>query len=444
MSQTHIELPRVATSTDPLVGARVLVIGNNYAPETTGIAPYTTAAAEHLAALGAAVTVVTGMPHYPQWRVDRKYRWAFLRDETVNGVNVKRGAHYVPARQNALRRGAFEVSWLPAAALQQAASEADAVIAVSPSLAALPLAWWAARRRGVRWAAVVQDLMGNAAANGGLEGAGHVASLVGSVEARMLRSADVVGVIGEGFADAVHRMGVPADRTRLLPNWAHLSPSSATRAKARQALGWREDVFSVVHTGNMGAKQGLENVVRAAAEADQRGQDVEFVLVGDGNQRAAIQAAGAGVRNLRFVDPVDEKSYPLVLAAADVLLVNERADMVEMSLPSKLTSYFAAGRPVLGAVPPTGWTATVLDASGAAARVMPEAPADLVDAVVELAADEGRRTAMGQAASAYCLSRYGAESGLARYADLVRELLVDSRAAAPVTVGRPAQVRVFH
>ena len=409
--------------TDPLTGARLLVLGVNYAPETTGIAPYTTAVAEHLAALGARVDVVTGMPHYPQWRVAAGYRAALVRRETVNGVNLRRAGHYVPAQQGALRRGAFEASWLPLGWLQAARTEADAVLAVSPSLAALPLARRAAARRGVPWAAVVQDLMGNAAARGGLRGGGRVASLVGGVESRMLRSADLVGVISEGFADAVHRMGVDPGRTRLLPNWAHVNPSSATHAEARAALGWRTDAFTVVHTGNMGAKQGLENVLWAAAEADRRNAEVEFVLVGDGNQRAALQAAGAGIRALRFVDPVDEETYPLVLAAADVLLVNERADMLEMSLPSKLTSYFASGRPVLGAVPDNGWTAAVLDASGAAVRVAPDAPAELLDAALALADDEERAMMLGKAATEYCYARYGSQAALDRYADLVRELL---------------------
>jgi len=413
----------MSATNDPIVGARVLVVGINYAPETTGIAPYTTAVAEHLASLGAEVTVVTGMPHYPQWRVAPGYRRSLLRQEDRNGVRVRRAGHYVPPRPDALRRGLFEVSWLPLGALQVARGRFDAVLAVSPSLAGLPLGRLAAGGRRVPWAAVVQDLMGNAAANGGVRGGGRVASVVTAVERRMLRSADLVGVIGEGFADAVQRMGVPADRVRLLPNWAHVTPTTATREQARTALGWPQDVFSVVHTGNMGAKQGLDNVVRAAAEADRRGSRVELVLVGDGNQRARLQQAGAGIRSLRFVDPVDADTYPLVLAAADALLVNERADMLEMSLPSKLTSYFAAGRPVLGAVPGTGWTAAVLDASGAAVRVDPEAPHQLLDAALELAEDEERCSLLGKAAAEYCHARYGSDAALGRYAELVRELL---------------------
>ncbi len=424
MSLGHAASPSVAsTSTDRLAGARVLVVGVNYAPETTGIAPYTTGMARHLASQGAEVTVVTGMPHYPQWRRAEDYRRAVVRTEQVDGVRLLRAGHYVPPRQDAIRRGLFEVSWMPTAMLQDARVRADVVVGVSPSLAALPLARWAAARRRVPWMAVVQDLMGNAAANGGVRGGGRVASVVSSVESRMLRSADLVGVIGEGFGGAVRAMGVAADRVRLLPNWAHVEPAAVTAEQARQELGWPGERTLVVHTGNMGAKQGLENVVAAAIEADRRSAPVQFVLVGDGSQRAALRAAATGVERITFVDPVDADTYPLVLAAADLLLVNERPDMLEMSLPSKLTSYLSAGRPVLAAVPESGWTAAVLEASGAAVRVAPDDAPALVDAALALAADPDGRAERAAAARRYAADRYGAEPALARYADAVRELL---------------------
>ncbi|MBD0321819.1 MAG: glycosyltransferase WbuB, partial [Aldersonia sp.] len=47
---------------------RVKIVGINYAPETTGIAPYTSGLADGLAARGHRVEVLTGQPHYPQWR----------------------------------------------------------------------------------------------------------------------------------------------------------------------------------------------------------------------------------------------------------------------------------------------------------------------------------------------------------------------------------------
>ena len=57
--------PQLETAVSPVAGKHVLVVGINYAPEPTGIAPYTTGLAEHLAQTAASVEVFTGLPHYP-------------------------------------------------------------------------------------------------------------------------------------------------------------------------------------------------------------------------------------------------------------------------------------------------------------------------------------------------------------------------------------------
>ena len=100
----------------------------------------------------------------------------------------------------------------------------------------------------------------------------------------------------------------------------------------------------------MGVKQGLENVVEAARLADsQLDNRVNFILMGDGNQRSALEIRAKGIRSLQFLDPVPDEQFQSMLADSDVLLVNERPGVEEMSVPSKLTSYFSAGVPVLAA-----------------------------------------------------------------------------------------------
>ncbi len=95
--------------------ARLRIIGINYDPETTGNAPYTTGLAEHLVASGHEVTVVTGLPHYPAWRISPGYGGRLARDEMQSGVRVRRRAHYVPATQTAARRAIYEGTFLVSA-----------------------------------------------------------------------------------------------------------------------------------------------------------------------------------------------------------------------------------------------------------------------------------------------------------------------------------------
>jgi len=89
----------------------------------------------------------------------------------------------------------------------------------------------------------------------------------------------------------------------------------------------------------LGLTQGLENLLNAACLAVESVSCLRIVLVGDGNQRATLQADAAGLTNVvTFLPPQADDTFPEVLAAPDTLLVNQRASVTDMSLPEKLTS----------------------------------------------------------------------------------------------------------
>lgn len=404
------------------VRSRILVVGMYYAPEPTGIAPYTTSMCRHFVEQGHDVTVVTGVPHYPQWKVSPGHRRPFST-EMLDGVKVMRRRHYVPTVQSAITRAFYEASWLAPALPQMLRHRPDVVLAVTPPLAALPLARTAATISRSPWGVVLQDFMGKGAAQAGTPGGARVADLVDRIERSHLSAADRVAVIGPGFRDAVVEMGVKPGRIDVVPNWTHVKPSAMTRDEARTMLGWSLDEFLVIHTGNMGYKQGLENVVAAAREADDRQAPITFLLVGDGNQRESLQQEAVGIERIRFIPPVDADEYPLVLAAADVLLVNERPGMVEMSLPSKVTSYLGAGRPVLAAIPATGGTARMLDETKAAEVIPAGNPAALVDAAVRLAGDDSARANLAERGTMHAESEFAESAALARYDAFLAKLL---------------------
>jgi glycosyltransferase involved in cell wall biosynthesis len=265
-----------------------------------------------------------------------------------------------------------------------------------------------------------------------MQGAGRMSGAAASVEGGALRAASQVAVVSEGFRAHVAAYGVPADRIRLLPNWAHIPAPSRPRDEVRRQLGWGDSTFVVLHTGNMGLKQDLGNVVEAARLLSGRA-DVRVVLMGDGNQRAALEAQGGGVPGLSFLAPVDGDLYPDVLRAADLLLVNERSTVGDMSLPSKLTSYFSTGSPVLAAVGADGSCAReVARTEGAAVRIDAEDPQRLADTILELAADPARRERMGAAAQVYADRHLGRGSASASVRSFVAALLNDVRHPVPV------------
>ncbi len=399
---------------------RLLLVSTNYAPEHTGIGPYATQIAEHWAARGHETHVLAGMPHYPAWRTDPAYAGVWRRTEIRAGVLVHRRRHTVPPRQTAVRRALFEASVLAhGLAAPPRTGRPDAVLAQLPSLAGGLLGARIAARHQVPYIPVVQDLMGAAATQSGIRGGSRAAGLAERAEAHALRRAALVGVIHETFVDRVRAMGVDPGRIRLVPNWSHVRGPALPRETTRARLGWPPGQTVVLHSGNMGLKQGLDVLIEAARQAP----EIRFVLMGDGSQRAALARLAAGVANAQFLPPAAEDDFPEVLAAADALAVTQRASVLDMSVPSKLTSYFAAARPVVAAVADGGGTAGEVLRSGTGVLVAPEDPGALVAAVRRLAAEPDLADALGAAGPRHVAAHLSREAGLARIDALIDEAL---------------------
>ncbi|MFE6664621.1 glycosyltransferase [Streptomyces sp. NPDC057697] len=408
----------------PFDGRTLLVVSTNYAPELTGIGPYAAQLAEHWAAAGADTHVLTGMPHYPSWRTDPEYRGVWRVVERRAGVTLHRRRHYVPSRQTALRRGLFETTVLVHGLLPPPVPpRPDAVVSQIPSLAGGVVGARLAARHRVPYVPVVQDLMGAAAAQSGIRGGGGAAAVASAAERYALRSAALVGVIHESFVPRVIGYGVDPARIRTVPNWSHVQAPSADRARTRARLGWSEGTPVVLHSGNMGLKQGLEVLVDAARLAP----GIRVVLMGDGNQREALLERAAGLRNLDILPPAGADEFTDVLAAADVLAVTQRASVLDMSVPSKLTSYFVSGRPVVASVAEGGGTAQEVQRSGAGLLVAPEDPAALLSAVRKLVEAPAGADALGANGPQYVARHLSREAGLARFDALLTEVLADAQ-----------------
>ena len=335
-------------------GANICIIAINYAPEVTGCGPYTTDLAERLVGEGHQVSVITGLPHYPQWRVPEEHRNSFHRSETVNGVLIKRCWMYVPRRMTAVTRIAYELSFLLSAWWKSLKEKPDVVIAVSPALGDMIVGARLSRRTGASYGILVQDLMAAATTQSNISGGDRVTKIASTIESRYLRQADSVAVITESFTKSLISQGVLAENIVISPNYSINKVVRMDKSEGRRIMGWDEDLFVLTHTGNMGLKQDLGNVIQAIKLVED--SRVRLMLVGDGSQRSKLEGLAKGESRIKFMDLVPEESYSALLAASDVLLVNESPTISDMSLPSKLTSYEASGRLILGAVVPGGNT----------------------------------------------------------------------------------------
>jgi len=400
--------------------SRFAIFGINYAPESTGNAPYTAAYAEALAAAGHTVTVVSGYQHYPEWTSQhRRWRWSGSR---TGGPRLIRVPHAVPAKPDARGRFALEASYglatLPAMAM---VGRIDAAIGVIPTLSGGLAARVAGTLQRVPTGLLVQDLMSTAAAQGGVPGASRrVASAVAVAERRIVKGAHVASV-ARGFEQPLHEIG--ARSVTYLPNFAHLPPGRGEDVETvRDRHGIPRDAFVVGYAGNLGYKQDLATVLAAAWRLRDY-TDIYFVVVGEGAQRDMVQESflGEAVRGqLLPLQPAGE--VPDLLRAFDLLLAPQRATVVDMSVPSKLTAYFSTGRPVLAAASDHSETAAQVHASGGGIVVPPGDPDALVGAIQALRCDPDLRARMGASAAAYASDAFDPGRAVERFVAWCEEL----------------------
>lgn len=408
----------------------ILVVTGAYAPDRTGIAPLETELCEHLAARGHRVSVVTGLPHYPEWKVLQDYRGNLWMREIRGGVEVHRGAIYVPGRRTTLRRILFDTSIGVATALRGLPiRNVDMVLAVSPPLQAALAGYFLALKNRAPLVLHLQDLLPDLAVALGMLRNRLAIQIARGLERFLYRRAALIFVISEGFRTNLLAKGVPNSKLTVVPNWTDTRTMGAKTAGGdfRRRHGIAESDFLVLHSGNLGAKQKLDNVLEAAARLSEDFSTV-FCLVGGGTDKERLQecTASRGLHNVKFLPLEPRELLPAMLAAADVLLVNQAAQVVDMVIPSKLVTYMAAGRAVVAAVEASSEAARAMERAGCGLVIPPENPAALADAISRLKSDREMAARFGRAGRQFTEQHFDRELLLARFEDELVCLLQNS------------------
>ena len=126
---------------------------------------------------------------------------------------------------------------------------------------------------------------------------------------------------------------------------------------------------------------------------------------------------------MKFVDPLPSSDFARALAAADILLVNERPGFVEMAVPSKLTSYFSSGTPVVAATDWRSTTAAEVAAAQAGEIVPPGDPEALLAKILELRSDPARARGLGANGPGFVERVLRRDTALTAYEEWVHQLV---------------------
>jgi len=356
---------------------RVAVISQYYPPEAHGALP--DSLAQELARRGHDVRVVTSFPNHPYGRVFPGWRQRLRHVEQDRGVTVRRVPMLPDHSGSAVRRIAayvsFGISVLTATRFVRG-SDVVYVYCAQPTAAIAPMLW--RRVLGIPYVLHVQDIWPESVTGSGVLDPGMSTRVVEEVLLRWLRrvhrGARRVVAIAPGAARLLTERGAAPERTSSCLNWGTSGPA-VELPRTRDAPGTH-----IVYAGTIGPNQGLDVVVRAAAQCrDLDGLVVTFVGDGLALPRLRELADTLDAENVRFLPSVQREAMRDVHDGADFELVALRAvPMSSVTIPSKLQDAMAHGVPLIAAVP--GDAADLVTDADAGLVVEPEDADALADA----------------------------------------------------------------
>ena len=267
-----------------------------------------------------------------------------------------------------------------------------------------------ARLLGVRSVIWLQDILAKASESDASQiigrGAGLATRVIESMERTTLRRADHIVAISESFRPYLRDCRVSDDRITVIENWAAMSgiaPEAHDNEWAR-ARGLC-DSRVLLYAGTLGYKHDWTLLRDVAAELDPDGE--RLVVVSEGEFADELRAAVPSDDPRLVVEPFqpfDQLSN--VLASSDVCLALLTDEASEYSVPSKVQSYLAAGRPVVMAGAPDGDAARSIVDSGAGLVVRPSERRSFVTAALDTLRDPGDR---GAAARRFAESHFSVQ-----------------------------------
>lgn len=409
--------------------ARILVVTQYFWPESFRINDLVLGLKER----GHHVTVLTGMPNYPGGRFFPGYGFFSPGTEVFEGVPVHR-VPLVPRGAGSRWRLALNyasfVFFASVLAPVKCRGRFDLIFVYEPSpvTVCLPALLLKKLKRSpvVFW---VQDLWPESLSATGAVKSAFILGLVEKLVRFIYRRCDRILVQSEGFVSHVLAAGAESQKVAYFPNWAESLYKPVKVGNDSRGLKEMPAGFRVMFAGNIGAAQSFETIIDAAEKLKDYG-DIQWVILGDGHKRdwvqSQIEARGLKHR-FHLLGQRSVEAMPGYFALADALLVTLRRDPVfALTVPSKIQSYLACGRPILAALDGEG--ARVVKESGAGLTSPAEDAEALAVSVLALSRmPQAEREMMGKKGRAYFEANFERERLLDRLEAWMQETIKSSQ-----------------
>ena len=395
----------------------ILAVSQHYWPEPFNIADM----CEGLVARGHRVTVLTGTPNYPEGDIYEGYEHGAHAEEEHNGVTIRR-VPLIPRRRDPIHRVlnyySFSINASRIARDMESGFDAVIVFQTTPVMMANPALAYG-RRHDVPVLLYCIDIWPESLTMGGIHPGSPIYGHYAHVSRSIYEGADKLAVTSPMFSDYfVQQLGMEDRSPVYLPQYAEDIFASVSEKRPE----YDSAKINLTFAGNVGVAQSVATLVEAAQLL---ADDDRFAIhvVGSGSDLEFLKryADELGARQVLFHGRHPLSEMPSFYNASDAMVATFRnSPILGYTLPRKIQSYMAAGKPILGTV--VGEARRVIEEAGCGLCCDAEDPEGLARICREFAAmSPEERAEMGARGRAYYEAHYARE----RFFETLDEALQD-------------------
>lgn len=302
---------------------------------------------------GYKVTVITGIPNYPQGKYYPGYGLFKKRKETYNGIKIIR-IPLIPRGKNsimlALNYLSFVVSGFFWKVFTRIKADFVFIFEVSPMTQALPGIWYAKKKK-IPCYLYVQDLWPeNVEIMTGVTNK-HIIGSIGNMVDYIYARCTKIFTTSTSFIESISKRGVPIEKIEYWPQYAEDFYYPMEKASIQEIPD--DDTFNIIFAGNIGNAQGLDILPKAAEILKEKklSRQIRFNIVGDGRYKETLieLVNSSNVNDIfNFISKQPANRIPEFMAASDAaFLCLTDSPLFAMTIPAKLQSYMACGIPII-------------------------------------------------------------------------------------------------
>ncbi|NGU13351.1 glycosyltransferase family 4 protein [Clostridium perfringens] len=297
------------------------------------------------------VEVLTGLPNYPEGKIYKGYSWIKKGVKEYNGIKIMRVPMIPRGKNSSMMLALNYVSFMVNASLKALTligKKYDRVFVfqVSPITSAVP-AIILAKLKKIPSYIYIQDLWPETFYSIINIKNKKIRSKMKNICNKIYNSFDKLLIASKGYEDILLKEGFKKEKFEYFPQWAEDFYSESLKKASENKI------FTVTFAGNIGKAQSVNTIIEAANLAKEN-KNIKWQIIGDGSEFENIKDL---VKKYSLENTVDllgrkpAKDMPKYFSSSDGLIVTlKNEEILKVTLPAKVQSYMAAGKPIIAAI----------------------------------------------------------------------------------------------